>query len=75
MAWRFTGGVIPYVGTFLIFSDYMRGSIRLSALMQTKVIYIFTHDSVGVGEDGPTHQPVEQPCPCAHSGVDCPPAS
>ncbi len=54
------GGVIPYVGTFLIFSDYMRGSIRLSALMQTKVIYIFTHDSVGVGEDGPTHQPVEQ---------------
>jgi transketolase len=54
------GGVIPYVATFLIFSDYMRPSIRLSALMQTKVIYIFTHDSVGVGEDGPTHQPVEQ---------------
>ena len=53
------GGVIPYVATFLIFSDYMRPSIRLSALMQTKVIYIFTHDSVGVGEDGPTHQPVE----------------
>ena len=54
------GGVIPYVATFLIFSDYMRPSIRLSALMQTKVTYIFTHDSVGVGEDGPTHQPVEQ---------------
>ena len=54
------GGVIPYVGTFLIFSDYMRPSIRLSALMQTNVIYIFTHDSVGIGEDGPTHQPVEQ---------------
>ena len=54
------GGVLPYVATFLIFSDYMRGAIRLSALMGIKVIYIFTHDSIGVGEDGPTHQPVEQ---------------
>lgn len=54
------GGVIPYGGTFLVFSDYMRPSIRLAALMGIRVIYIFTHDSVGVGEDGPTHQPVEQ---------------
>ena len=54
------GGVIPYGGTFLIFSDYMRPSIRLAALMGLKVIYVFTHDSIGVGEDGPTHQPVEQ---------------
>lgn len=53
------GGVIPYIGTFLIFSDYMRPAIRLAAVMQTRVIYVFTHDSVGVGEDGPTHQPVE----------------
>ncbi len=54
------GGVIPYGGTFLIFSDYMRPAIRLAALMQIKVIYVFTHDSIGLGEDGPTHQPVEQ---------------
>jgi transketolase len=54
------GGVIPYGATFLIFSDYMRPPIRLAALMQLKVIYIFTHDSIGLGEDGPTHQPVEQ---------------
>jgi transketolase len=54
------GGVIPYGGTFLVFSDYMRPSIRLAALMGIRVIYVFTHDSVGVGEDGPTHQPVEQ---------------
>lgn len=54
------GGVIPYGGTFLIFSDYMRPSIRLAALMGVKVIYVFTHDSVGLGEDGPTHQPIEQ---------------
>jgi transketolase len=53
------GGVMPYAGTFLIFSDYMRPSIRLAALMGIKVIYVFTHDSVGLGEDGPTHQPVE----------------
>jgi transketolase len=54
------GGVIPYGGTFLIFSDYMRPPIRLAAMMGLKVIYIFTHDSIGLGEDGPTHQPVEQ---------------
>jgi len=54
------GGVIPYGGTFLIFSDYMRPAIRLAALMGLKVIYVFTHDSIGLGEDGPTHQPVEQ---------------
>ncbi len=54
------GGVRPYGGTFLVFSDYMRPSIRLAALMEAAVIYVFTHDSIGVGEDGPTHQPVEQ---------------
>lgn len=53
------GGFIPYGGTFLIFSDYMRPSIRLAAMMGLKVIYVFTHDSIGLGEDGPTHQPVE----------------
>ena len=54
------GGVIPFGATFLIFSDYMRPAIRLAALMKQKVIYVFTHDSIGLGEDGPTHQPVEQ---------------
>ena len=54
------GGVIPYGGTFLIFSDYMRPPIRLASMMGLKVIYIFTHDSIGLGEDGPTHQPIEQ---------------
>ena len=53
-------GIIPYSGTFLIFSDYCRPSIRLAALMGIKVIHVMTHDSIGVGEDGPTHQPVEQ---------------
>ena len=53
-------GVIPYTATFLIFYDYMRPSVRLAALMEQRVIYIFTHDSVGLGEDGPTHQPIEQ---------------
>ena len=53
------GGLIPYGGTFLIFSDYMRPAIRMAALMGLRVIYVFTHDSIGVGEDGPTHQPVE----------------
>jgi len=53
------GGVIPYAGTFLVFTDYCRPSIRLSALMEQRVIYIMTHDSIGLGEDGPTHQPVE----------------
>ena len=53
------GGIIPYAGTFLVFSDYMRGAVRVSALSEYPVIWIFTHDSIGVGEDGPTHQPVE----------------
>lgn len=53
------GGIIPYGGTFLVFSDYMRPAIRLAALMGLRVICVFTHDSIGVGEDGPTHQPVE----------------
>jgi len=54
------GGCIPYGGTFLIFSDYCRPAIRLSALMNQRVVYVMTHDSIGLGEDGPTHQPVEQ---------------
>jgi len=54
------GGVIPYSGTFLVFSDYSRPAIRLGALMGARVIHVMTHDSIGVGEDGPTHQPVEQ---------------
>ena len=53
-------GLRPYGGTFLIFSDYMRPAIRLAALMKLPVVYVFTHDSIGLGEDGPTHQPVEQ---------------
>ena len=54
------GGVIPYCATFLVFSDYLKPAIRLSALMGLRVIYVLTHDSIGVGEDGPTHQPIEQ---------------
>jgi transketolase len=53
------GGLIPYGGTFMTFSDYMRPSIRLAALSEVQVIYVFTHDSIGLGEDGPTHQPIE----------------
>lgn len=53
------GGIIPYGGTFFVFSDYLRPSMRLAALMGTRVIYVLTHDSIGVGEDGPTHQPIE----------------
>ncbi|WP_395463595.1 transketolase [Wolbachia endosymbiont of Cantharis cryptica] len=53
------GGILPYSGTFLVFSDYCRPAIRLSALMKQQVIYVMTHDSIGVGEDGPTHQPIE----------------
>lgn len=53
------GGLFPYGGTFLVFSDYMRPAIRLAALMGIKVVFVFTHDSIGLGEDGPTHQPVE----------------
>jgi transketolase len=54
------GGAIPIGGTFFCFSDYMRGAVRLAALSEAKVIYFWTHDSIGLGEDGPTHQPVEQ---------------
>jgi len=54
------GGFIPYGATFLVFLDYMRNAVRLSALMRQRVIYVFTHDSIGLGEDGPTHQPIEQ---------------
>ena len=53
------GGIVPYGGTFLVFADYMRPALRLSALMEQRVIYVLTHDSIGLGEDGPTHQPVE----------------
>ena len=53
------GGFIPYGGTFLVFSDYARPAIRLAALMGLRVIHVLTHDSIGLGEDGPTHQPVE----------------
>ena len=53
------GGVVPYGGTFLVFADYCRGAIRLSALQKQRVVYVLTHDSIGLGEDGPTHQPIE----------------
>jgi transketolase len=53
------GGILPFGGTFLVFSDYMRPSIRLASLMKLPVVYVFTHDSIGLGEDGPTHQPIE----------------
>ena len=54
------GGLIPYGGTFFVFTDYMRPAMRMSALMQQQVIYVLTHDSIGLGEDGPTHQPIGQ---------------
>jgi len=54
------GGIIPYTATFLVFSDYMRPSMRLAAMSRARVIFVFTHDSIGLGEDGPTHQPIEQ---------------
>ena len=53
------GGLIPYGGTFFVFADYMRPALRLAALMRQRVIHVLTHDSIGLGEDGPTHQPVE----------------
>lgn len=56
------GGILPYGGTFLIFSDYMRPAIRIASMAGLQVIYVFTHDSIGLGEDGPTHQPIEQLC-------------
>jgi transketolase len=55
-----TGGIVPYGATFLIFSDYMRPPVRLACIMNRHVIYVYTHDSIGLGEDGPTHQPIEQ---------------
>jgi transketolase len=54
------GGLLPYTGTFLVFADYMKPMIRLAALMELRIVFVFTHDSIGVGEDGPTHEPVEQ---------------
>src|SRR5699024_141606 len=54
------GGLKPYGGTFFVFSDYLRGAIRLSAIMSAPVTYVFTHDSIAVGEDGLTHEPIEQ---------------
>src|SRR5690606_16745579 len=53
------GGIIPYCGTFLTFSDYARNALRMAALMKLRNIFVYTHDSIGLGEDGPTHQPVE----------------
>ena len=63
------GGFIPYGGTFLVFSDYARGAIRLSALMGLRVLYVLTHDSIGVGEDGPTHQPIEHLAMCGQRPI------
>jgi len=60
MAWPFFGSWRPFCGTFAVFSDFMRPSIRLAAISKLSSIFVFTHDSYGVGEDGPTHQPVEQ---------------
>ncbi len=54
------GGVVPYAGTFLVFSDYLRPAIRLAALMKQPSLFVFTHDSIAVGEDDPTHEPIEQ---------------
>ena len=54
------GGLLPFGGTFLMFSEYARNALRMAALMKQRVIHVFTHDSIGLGEDGPTHQPVEQ---------------
>src|SRR5207344_546234 len=53
------GGLIPYVGTFLTFSDYARNALRMAAIMKVRTIFVFTHDSIGLGEDGPTHQSIE----------------
>ncbi|MFN2887228.1 transketolase, partial [Escherichia coli] len=54
------GGFLPYGATFLIFMEYASNAVRMSALMKHRVLYVFTHDSIGLGEDGPTHQPIEQ---------------
>ena len=64
------GGFIPYGATFLTFSDYARNALRMAALMKQRVIFVFTHDSIGLGEDGPTHQPVEHAAtPAAHAAT------
>ena len=60
MGWHLHGGLNVYGGTFFVFSDYLSPAIRLAALMGLPVTYVFTHDSIAVGEDGPTHEPVEQ---------------
>ena len=68
------GGIIPYGGTFLVFTDYMRPAIRLAALMRQRVIHVLTHDCIGLGEDGPTHQPVEHLAePARHAQPACVP--
>jgi transketolase len=54
------GGLVPYGATFLMFMEYARNAVRMSALMKKQVIHVYTHDSIGLGEDGPTHQPIEQ---------------
>jgi transketolase len=59
------GGLRPYGGTFLMFSEYARNALRMAALMKINPVFVFTHDSIGLGEDGPTHQPVEQVATCA----------
>ena len=63
------GGFLPFGGTFLIFMEYARNAVRMAALMKQRVIYVFTHDSIGLGEDGPTHQPIEQLEACARLQV------
>ena len=68
------GGLLPYVGSFFVFTDYMRPALRLAAMMRQRVIYVLTHDWIGLGEDGPTHQPVEQLAACARCRTSCVPA-
>ena len=63
------GGLIPYGGTFMCFSDYCRPAIRLAAMMDIRTIFVMTHDSIGLGEDGPTHQPVEHLRRCGPSRI------
>ena len=65
------GGVLPYGGTFLVFSDYSRPAIRLGALQGAKVVHVMTHDSIGLGEDGPTHQPIEHLQSAARDAAAC----
>jgi len=61
------GGFLPYCATFLTFSDYMRGSVRLAAMQKLRLVYVWTHDSIGVGEDGPTHEPLNTSPRCESS--------